>query len=163
MLRHLLIDGYNLIHKIPSLRAKASTLEFARNALVCLIQEYQPQGSPPNDVTVIFDGNDTVCQHHLHGQIKVVFSRGQTADDLIKKMIEDSLTPQEIVVVSDDQELWQHAKAFGASYWSVSFLMTTLKKKALKMGKVSAIKEEKQMSFFQRQQIDEELKQRWLK
>ena len=50
-----LIDGYNVIHRIPALVDK--DLETSRDHLIRLIEIHRPQGSLQNSVTVIFDSS----------------------------------------------------------------------------------------------------------
>lgn len=163
MPQHLLIDGYNLIHKVPFLRDKLNVLEQARNRLVAWVQDYQPQGRTPNDVTIIFDGSDEVFHSPDLSGIKVRFSRGEKADDLIKNIIRDALKPADMVLVSDDRQLCLDVKALGASYWSVDFFIQKMHQKQRKRITPMQTQDDKQISSFKQQQINEELKQKWLK
>jgi predicted RNA-binding protein with PIN domain len=126
---HLLIDGYNVIRKIPCLAA--SSLEAEREALVRFIEERRPQGSSRNSVTVVFDGSEDVCGWPaMGGTVRVLFSRGESADDLIKRLIEQDAGVKEAVLVSDDMELVRFARHSGAQAWSVAMFAARGRKNA---------------------------------
>jgi predicted RNA-binding protein with PIN domain len=125
MSRHFLVDGYNVLHKMPELAPQAEefagrTLEEGRDGLVRFIAGRRPHGSLRNAVTVVFDGSMDVCSLNVPGEVKVIFSKGESADDLIKRLIEESLNPREIVLVSEflaqgDKNTSAHRKPRGAS------------------------------------------------
>lgn len=70
-------------------------------------------------MTVVFDGKDDVYGFESSSHIKVIFSRGQSADDLIKKIIEQSPIKNRWVVVSDDKDIKLYVRALGAKVLSV--------------------------------------------
>ncbi len=82
-----LLDGYNIIKQTPNLNR--GTLENQRLALIGWISTSSPQGSAKNSVTVVFDGKEEFFGSHPSVHVKVIFSQGQSADDLIKKYYAD--------------------------------------------------------------------------
>jgi predicted RNA-binding protein with PIN domain len=161
MSRHLLIDGYNLTHKIPQL--SAPTLEASRAALVRFIETHRPQGSARNDVTVVFDGSEDVCGSSLHGQTRVLFSKGESADDLIKRLVTDAPRPADMVVVTDDRALAQYVGALGAQVWSVDLFVVQAKKKGASGRAASSVGvDTKTISYTLATRINRELSDRWL-
>ena len=118
MSRHFLVDGYNVIRQIPSLDEKS--LEDGRAWLIRFIQDNRPQGSPRNSVTVVFDGQEGISFPDFSAGVHVVFSRGESADDVIKRSVEEAPSPRDIVLVTDDRDLLYFCRTLGAEIWSVS-------------------------------------------
>lgn len=110
---HFLIDGYNVIHAMPDLAER--TLEAARTGFLTFLGAQRPQGSARNAVTVVFDGRDDVFWPEPPGEIRVLFSRAESADDLIKRLIEDEVNPRGLVLVSNDRDLQQCARQHGGT------------------------------------------------
>jgi predicted RNA-binding protein with PIN domain len=160
MSRHLLIDGYNLTHKIQQL--SAPTLEASRAALVRFIETHRPQGSVRNDVTVVFDGSEDVCGGALHGQTRVLFSKGESADDLIKRLVTDAVRPADMVVVTDDRGLAHYVAALGAQVWSVDVFVAQAKKKDAPRRTSERAGDLKTISYAFETRVNRELSERWL-
>ncbi|MBF0384939.1 MAG: NYN domain-containing protein [Candidatus Omnitrophica bacterium] len=114
---HYLLDGYNLTNKMPG--ADEGSLEERRKALMRYIEVTRPQGSPSNKVTIVFDGRDDVYSFEQGSAVKVIFTKGNSADDKIKDMVEESRSRGSTVVVSDDREIQSAVRAMGASFISV--------------------------------------------
>ncbi len=114
--RMVLVDGYNLIRNDPMLSAiEARSLEAGRRALVSRMQtSFNLQA---NEVTVVFDGSNAPLpapSSERFGQVRVVFSRqGETADDVIKRMIAAAPPGRQIALLSDDGELRSAVQARG--------------------------------------------------
>ena len=124
---HYLLDGYNIIKQTPGLNH--GTLEAQRNALLRWIDIGQPQGSSQNTVTVVFDGQEEFFGSQSTHHVKVIFSRGQSADDLIKKMVEQFSQKNRLVIVSNDKDIVLYVRALGAQVLSVkSFTKVPLRK-----------------------------------
>ena len=110
---HYLLDGYNVIHRMPSaLRQK--TLEEQRRTLIDFIERHRPQGSLNNSVTVVFDGNEDIFGGMASKTVKVLFSLGESADDKIKKIVARSKNPKDIIVVTDDRDIQYAVRALRA-------------------------------------------------
>jgi predicted RNA-binding protein with PIN domain len=112
-----LIDGYNLIKRTSGLASKS--LEDGRQALVAFIEQQRPQGSTRNQVTVVFDGKPGMYGFPVVGEISVVFTEYETADDLIKYKVEEAHNKKEIVVVTDDKQLLLYVRGLGARVMAV--------------------------------------------
>lgn len=100
---HIMIDGYNLIRQSDTFRRfDRLSLEAGRNALIQSLAAYKRRTG--HRVTVIFDaaeGGFLMEERDRQGRINVLYSRkGETADDLIKRMIEER--KEDIVVVTSD-------------------------------------------------------------
>jgi len=110
---HFVLDGYNLVKQDAHLAVLK--LEAGRNGLLSLIETRELQGSKINTVTIVFDGQlGASSEIHASG-IKVVFTSYETADDWIKRFVEESKGPKSIVVVTDDREIRHYVRACGAA------------------------------------------------
>ncbi len=109
---HYLLDGYNIIHQMPLSVEKK--LEDQRRHLVQWIGSRVPQGSLRNTVTIVFDGRLDVWGPGAASSIRVVFSRGETADEKIIRMVEEAAHKKSVVVVTDDRSLQYSVRALGA-------------------------------------------------
>jgi predicted RNA-binding protein with PIN domain len=113
---HLLIDGYNLIRQSTAFRRfDRLSLEAGRNALLQSLAAYKKQTG--HRVTVVFDaweGGFLTEERDRHGGINILYSRkGETADDLIKRMIEGR--KEELVVVTSDRAIADFASRRGVA------------------------------------------------
>ncbi|OIO33709.1 MAG: hypothetical protein COZ37_05500 [bacterium (Candidatus Ratteibacteria) CG_4_10_14_3_um_filter_41_18] len=116
----IIIDGYNLIWAAPELRRKVISeekpinLKEGRDTLLHSLASYQ-RGHPKLDIIVVFDAQKEVFLYpSLQSGIKVLYSKGETADNLIKKIVEDEEKPQKTLVVTSDKELKGRVKERGA-------------------------------------------------
>lgn len=129
---HYLLDGYNIIKQIPELAPKK--LEDGRQALIRAIEVQQPQGSPHNSVTIIFDGQPGMLGPIQTSLVNVVFSEGESADDKIKYMVEQSRSKKSMVVVTDDRDIKFAVRPLGARVISVKEFWAKMRPNALKRG-----------------------------
>ncbi len=129
---HYILDGYNIIHEMPSL-LKVS-LEKARQGLVNYLQTYQPQGSLRNEITIVFDGSPDVItpfptkEHHIH----IIFTTKSSADEKIIKIVENSKNPRNIIVITNDREIKETVRALNAQTLSPKAFLQP-KKKIIKL------------------------------
>ncbi|MEI7998449.1 MAG: NYN domain-containing protein [Candidatus Omnitrophota bacterium] len=159
---HFLLDGYNIIKQTSSL--SQGTLESQRQALLNWINITSPQGSIQNDVTIVFDGKHDVFGSHCASSVRVIFTRGESADDLIKRIIEDSPTKRTWVVVSDDKDIKLYVRALGANVLTVKeFTVSLSKSKKLTSSKFQAAETGKYISLTDQAKITKELERIWIK
>lgn len=135
-MRHIIVDGYNVIRRDPALSrllAGAGGLERAREALLVRLA-----GSPRllrDELTVVFDaanvpGRTADSIERRSPRLRVVFSASdQIADDVIKRIAADLLavgTRQSgLVVVTDDNEI-RIAVAEAANYYNLDARLSNL-------------------------------------
>jgi predicted RNA-binding protein with PIN domain len=155
-----IIDGYNLINH-PLFAKNHKKRVGIQIALLEFIRGKRLTGSLKNRVIVVFDGYFEFPgqQDNPYG-IRVIFSQEETADEQIKKLVEASVQPRNIVVVSDDKEVRFTAKALGASALGIEEFMEA-KKTAAQQKKPDMLKPE--LNYTQIAKINQELKKRWLK
>ena len=114
-----ILDGYNVIHAVPELaRAMDRSLPSAREALVRFCQEARGRRGQTGQFYVVFDGRDAhapgASEQH-HGRVTVVFAqKPEEADARILRVIEALKGRGQCVVVSNDNEVANNARAFGA-------------------------------------------------
>jgi predicted RNA-binding protein with PIN domain len=113
---HIILDGYNVIRQSDTLRAwERHSLEEARNALLRSLAAYRRVKG--HRITVVFDGwagDSPLEERDRFGQVEVVYSRrGETADEVIKRMVRQS--GEETVVVTSDRDVAAFADRHGAS------------------------------------------------
>jgi len=119
MARRWIIDGYNVIHRIPELReALKNGLAAARRSLLARLQDHR-QGSG-HQFSVVFDGDAAVWNQEAGpAGVEVLFSRTPSGgDSLIKRLIQARDHRQELTLVSSDRELQNFAKARGVEVLS---------------------------------------------
>lgn len=114
---HIVIDGYNLIRQSDHLRSfDRRSLEEGRNALLQFLAPYRKVR--PHAITVVFDAWDAggpFEERDTHAGIAVIYSRrGRKADDVIKQMVEKK-EGEEVLVVTSDQDVANHAVHRGAA------------------------------------------------
>jgi len=153
---HYILDGYNIIRQSDFL-SKAQ-LKDSRHALISFINERKPCGSSNNKVTVVFDGRSDVFYAQEKGTIEVLFSRNESADEHIKKMVEALVNPRQSVVVSDDRDICLYVRSLGARVMSVSEFI----EKGHPKPKSISLHPKVGLTHQQAARINEELKKIWL-
>ena len=161
---HFVIDGYNLIKQTPALNK--DNLEDSRAALIKFLNIHRPQGSGNNQVTIVFDGKEGNFHYEAAApSIEVIFSIGQSADDKIRRLVEESPHPKTIVVVTNDREIQLSVRQLRAQVRTIDeFLKKSNHAQKLKQKtdkKNSA--DEKVLSYSSEEKINEALKRIWLK
>lgn len=116
-------------------------------------------GSPNNKIWIIFDGYQDASSNNLdEPNFKVIFSRRESADNRIKKIIELTSNPKNVIVVSDDKEIKYYVKSCKAK--TVSVVDFLCSKKILAVEKAGRL--EPEITYSQMHKINEELKKIWL-
>ena len=118
MSRQVILDGYNVLQQMPSLYDLK--LEDGRRGLVRFVEASRPQGSFRNSITIVFDGKEDIWGGESSAEVRVLFSKGESADDLIKRMVSAGGLPGETILVTDDRDLAIFCKAYGTVIWSVA-------------------------------------------
>jgi len=156
---HYVIDAYNIINHIafPPIHKK---IKDPQRALLEFVKNRKPGRKSRNKVTLVFDGYPKVSADNSgEADIEVVFSREETADARIKRMVETSKDPKNIAVVSDDREIRFFIKSVGASAIGVEEFINPEQNPQRK--KEDLIKP--QLNYSQVSKINQELKELWLK
>ncbi len=152
---HFIIDGYNALFRLkPFLKGTART----REGFLQYIKTARPFGSLRNRVTVVFDGAEGIVTSKktpFH-PLRVIFSKRETADETIIRLLNREEHPGQTVVVTDDRELAERAKNLGAKTLAVPDFFSALaqKKEPQKDTKPSPESREGK-------RITEEMKKEW--
>ncbi|MEI6154470.1 MAG: NYN domain-containing protein [Deltaproteobacteria bacterium] len=114
---HIIIDGYNYIHRIRSSGIPADTnMDMVRRTFLDKFVRYKKQKSMR--ITVVFDaykGFSTGRQRENYKGIDVVYSReNETADDVMIGWIREKKAG--IVVVTSDRAIIDEAKRCGVAF-----------------------------------------------
>jgi len=153
---HFIIDGYNLIKQTNLL--KRANLEDSRAALIRFLTIERPQGSRNNKITVVFDGKEGDFCHRPVSYIQVIFAQKQSADDKIKRLVEKSPNPKNVVVVTNDKEIRFFVRQLGAEVKTTEeFLLKSQQQKAK-----AKIDDKIDLSPSESARITEEMKKLWL-
>jgi predicted RNA-binding protein with PIN domain len=113
-----LIDGYNLLHAM-GWGPKAGGISLERSRLRLIEWLAAALGAQSADVLVVFDAVHGRGQAEtVHRGIRIEFSVGQTADDLIESLIAGFQPPNELTVVSNDHRIQQSARRRGVNSWT---------------------------------------------
>lgn len=149
-----IIDGYNITNH-PAFKKYANRKSDVREALADLISFRRLSGSRKNNVIIVFDGYPPSGYTHklTNSSIEVIFSKDESADERIKKIIDRCATPKVMVVVSDDKEIKFSGRAAGVKVLGVDEFVTVEDKNM----------EETKLNYSQMHKINEELRKKWLR
>jgi predicted RNA-binding protein with PIN domain len=122
----LLLDGYNVIHKIPQLQSHLNhSLEDARQALASFMITWARTHHNKASISIVFDGRDGIINNSqsLCG-IKCIYTKTkQEADDKIISIVRNSQNKKDITVISDDNYVINNCKAHGATVRPTQYLL----------------------------------------
>lgn len=112
MRKHYIIDGNNLIGKIPQLwNMQQKEKQSSRELLVFQLERYF--FNKKIRVSLHFDGHES---SHIGGRgIKIFYSENTTADNRIKDEISYSKNPKHITVISSDMNVLDFARVNSCS------------------------------------------------
>lgn len=158
---HYIIDGYNIINHPLFAKNHKKVIKDSRKALLEFIRIRRLCGSPKNKITVVFDGHSNITELKQNdNNINVIFSKKETADEKIKKIVGKPLgNAKNIVVVSDDKDIRFFVKALGARSIGIEEFIGA-KEKPIACQDSDSIKPE--LNYSQIQKINQELKKIWL-
>ncbi len=113
----ILVDGYSVIYAWPILRTrKRRSLSAARNELIRLLAKFGDESQKA--VTLVFDGGKSPPPEPtpiLAPGLEVIFSkRGQSADEVIERLVATQKAPAQLLVITEDKVERQVCEGFGA-------------------------------------------------
>ncbi len=104
--KHFLIDGYNLAHKLYSIK---NNLQPVRDRVQRLVSNYAMQKKCK--ATIVFDGKWNLSTVEDYQGIKLVFTpERESADTRIKKIIDETPNKSSLCVVTSDNEILRYAQ-----------------------------------------------------
>lgn len=158
--KKLIIDGYNVIYKIPELKkALDVSLEKARNELALYLSKWKSERKFHGQICVVFDGKSEIYSDSVETcrGIKFIFSSTTAkADNEIISILKTVSSPNNIIVVTDDNYIKNHCRVYHAGHKFVSFLVTNVNSKNLKeeLSKPT-------ISHSEQERINKDLKDIW--
>ena len=155
-----IIDGYNIIHHPCFRQLIAKQIKSPKIQLIEFIRINKLCGSLKNKITAVFDGySDLAFSKEVEKvDMGIIFSRKESADEEIKKMVEESDNPKNTVVVSDDKEIRFFVKSMGAKAMGVEEFI-----KGKEKSPRNNISLKPELTYTQMHKINQELKSIWLK
>lgn len=134
---HILVDGSNVIHAWPELRASLRRDKaLAREQLVARLLPLLPVGC--ERLTVVFDGRGgELAVEHPHGpdSVAVIYTpAGLTADDIIEKLVGRAADAATCLVATGDQAERATVEAAGAVWCSPEELAARVEHAASQAG-----------------------------
>jgi len=133
--------------------------------LLRFLESQRPQGSLNNKITVVFDGKADIFGGMESAIVNVVFSKDETADEKIKRMVAAVGNPKNIIVVTNDRAIQCAVGASGAKVSSVEEFLsaTTSKKNSAPKNQFKKADSKKKMPRNLENKITSEMEEIWLK
>jgi predicted RNA-binding protein with PIN domain len=124
-MRHYILDGHNILLKKNVLKSRVpGDPAQVFNQLILRCQRFVSGKS--KKCTVFFDGAPPGDIIKGIKQVQVTFSYNQTADSMIKSLIERSKNPRNLIIVSDDTEIQRFARVYSCEIQSVKRFLTDI-------------------------------------
>lgn len=161
--RVLLVDGYNVVNRVPELRTSLDGgLQNARNRLALQVSTWSRE-HPGVEPVIVFDGRFQLSggrEQRIAG-IRCIFSLTAHGgdDELIRFVREAKGRASDITVVSDDNNVGNNCRALGAAVRSAGFLMLRKARPPRSGGKAPA--DRKGLDAKAAAEIDAELKKKF--
>ncbi|MDD5504512.1 MAG: NYN domain-containing protein [Candidatus Omnitrophica bacterium] len=115
----VLIDGYNLVNKIPDLiRAGRKSIDHARDMLLSMAESYCDYHHA--ECVIVYDGNHAGRSMEGKNPVVMFSSSGETADTVIESIIYKLGDKQKATVVTDDRQIKNLVTGMGAFTMSVA-------------------------------------------
>ena len=111
----LVIDGYNLIGAYGLMRNR--DLQNERDTLIKKLSDYKK--IKKFDITIVFDGwrsNNLFEGYDRTGGVSIIYSRtGESADEVIKKIVKGGQGRENFIVVTSDREVADFCNRYNAT------------------------------------------------
>lgn len=104
-MKTIIIDSNNLIHKISEI--KKLFLESSESAQLTLMESVKSKVNKNYKLIFVFDGFGNIKKNYVYYSGKI------SADEVIRKYIEDNYNKRTLTVVSSDSEIQRLAKVCG--------------------------------------------------
>jgi predicted RNA-binding protein with PIN domain len=157
-MKALVIDGYNVIHKIPHLeQLMHRSLRQARDGVTKLAKEYQRKTGGVDTVCVVFDGRDDYRGSFSQEPAHHVFSGTGKGDDEVIRAVKRLSAEYNVIVVTDDNYVRNNARAHKAHVITVERFKESVRKK--KKSAPGMARERLDESV--RSRINNELRKHW--
>ena len=139
---YFLIDGYNFLFRLPE--AQGQSLEKRRESLIEILN--QELSAFKGNISVIFDSSEQIRDFAQCAKLKnldVVYApKGQTADNYIIELAQQSKSPKMLTVVTSDGGLARQCQHIGTQTVSIEEFIAFMMKKRKKIPKDKPIYKE---------------------
>ena len=161
-----IIDGYNVIHRVPALRVNLErSLEAGRAGLIRCCQEWLTSRRDITQFWIVFDGAVSPGGESPSGAsgVRVMFSgKGETADERILAVMNEVGRYSEYVAVSDDNEVVRNSRALNArTLTSAEFFGTARRKGNRARAAGAGTESDAKLSEHEQRMVNESLKREW--
>ena len=141
--------------------ARQRTIRESRESLLRYLEEGNFCGSPKNQITIVFDGKPGIWYPKKVSVIKIAFSSKETADDLIRRLVEQAKNKKSLYVITNDKPLGQSVRGLGAKTLSIEDFFGKINHGSSALPKEKAFNGEKDISKVDEFKINDELKKIW--
>ena len=156
-----IIDSYNVINH-PQFRSKAKKSKTIQQTLHDFIRFNKLTGSAKNTVVLVFDGYPAFGSEIPEEEGFIwIYSRKIEADEKIKKIVEQSKQPRNIIVVSDDRQVQLMARLLHANICSVEEFIHGKRNNKLNVN-AEVNSDNIKLTYSAMQKINAEFRKRWL-
>jgi len=137
-----ILDGYNVIHAHRECESKlAVSLQVARDHLIHFCEGLVRRRGDFKRMLIVFDGKSEFAHlpPYQHPSIEVIYTEsGEDADDRIIRLLDHFKNKTSLCVVSNDNYVINHARAYGAAWIDVAafFDLDKNKKNRVKREKI---------------------------
>jgi len=157
-LMEYIVDGFNVIKTSFIKKYEKYGIEGAQGFLIDILERYKKK-HPSVEITVVFDGKSPSISFYQKRRIKIIFSNEITADEKIRKILENKKNKTQIQVVSDDREIQEFSKIIGSKFLKVdAFLEIVYPYEKKETVKKETVKKEKDINYRLKLEIEKELK-----
>lgn len=155
-----IVDAYNLINH-PQFKPARQSVNIVCS-LVNFIKLNHLVASKSNKVILVFDGYPPADgQVPQEEGLACVFSYELEADESIKRMVEDSVSPKSMIVVSDDKQVQLMSKLLHAQACSIEEFICG-KNYSKPLSAADSDSAEIKLTYSAMHKINAELKKKWL-
>lgn len=113
-----IIDGFNVIKTSFIKKYEKYGIEKGQEFLVYILEKYKKK-HPSVEITVVFDGYSKNLSIDYNRRVKIIYSHELTADEKIRKILEQKKNKKNLIVVSDDREIVEFTKILGGNILNV--------------------------------------------
>lgn len=146
MKKYFIIDGNNLIHQIPELRNLF--LKNPESAQLTLYEKIKLRTGKDGKLVLVFDGFGT-------GNRDIIYSGKLSADEIIRRFIEENYERNAVSVVSSDNYITSLAKACGCDVIKSKLFLENITGQKTKVNKYSEINGNEKPEFPTKKEITE--------
>ena len=153
-----IIDGFNVIKTSFIKKYEKYGIEKAEEFLVDILEKYKRK-HPSVEITIVFDGKSPSFSFYHRRKIKIVFSNEVSADEKIRKILENKKNKANILIVSDDRQVQEFSKILGSKFLKVVEFLEIVYPEEKKEPQ----KYEKEIKYSLKSKIEKELKNHYEK